>query len=71
MQVARQRRIVWWNFTADTWERSSTRAQRLAIALHELLSSDVSLDEDRNAWELRVWDDLLADRKAQHGERAH
>ena len=33
------------------------------------LSGEVSLEADRNTWELRVWQDLLKDRRAQRGER--
>lgn len=68
-RVIQRRRKVWWNFTVDTFEHTSTRAERLASRLRELLTSDVSLDSARNSWELAVWKDLLSDRKAQRGER--
>jgi hypothetical protein len=60
---------VWWNFTVDTWEHNSKRAGLLERRPRELLSTDVSLDAARNSWELRVWQDLLKDRKAQRRER--
>ncbi len=68
-RVIRLRRKVWWNFTVDTWEHKSKRADQLQARLRDLLSGDVSLDADRNTWELRVWQDLLKDRRAQRGER--
>lgn len=68
-RVARQRRIVWWNFTVDTWKRYSPRAERLADTVRDLLSSDISLDDAHNTWELRVWSDVLDDRRRQRGER--
>jgi hypothetical protein len=68
-RVADQRRIVWWNFTVDTWERHSERAERLASDLNELLTADIPLDDARNTWELRVWQEQLADRLAQRGEK--
>lgn len=68
-RVIQLRREVWWNFTVDTWEHKSKRADHLQARLHDLLSDDVSLDADRNTWELQVWQDLLKDRRAQRGER--
>lgn len=68
-RVMRLRRKVWWNFTVDTWEHKSKRADQLEARLRELLSGEVSLEADRNTWELRVWQDLLKDRRAQRGER--
>lgn len=68
-RVLRLRRKVWWNFTVDTWEHTSKRAEDLERRLRELLVGDVSLDAARNIWELRVWQDLLTDRKAQRRER--
>ena len=68
-RVIRLRRKVWWNFTVDTWEHKSKRADQVQARLRDLLSGDVSLDADRNTWELRVWQDLLKDRRAQRGER--
>ena len=68
-RVIRLRRGVWMDFTVDTWEHISARADRLQSRLRELLTSEVSLDAARNSWELRVWQDLLKDRKAQRGER--
>jgi hypothetical protein len=61
-RVIRLRRKVWWNFTVDTWEHASSRADRLEVRLRELLAHDVSLDAARNSWEMRVWQDLLKDR---------
>lgn len=68
-RVIRLRRQVWWNFTVDTWEHASKRADDLERRLRDLLATDVSLDAARNSWELRVWHDLLNDRKTQRGER--
>lgn len=68
-RVVRQRRVVWWNFTADTWERTSARSARLTNNLHDLLSTDVSIDDAHNVWELRVWEDVIGDRKAQRREK--
>ena len=68
-RVIRLRRKVWWDFTVDTWKHTSARSDRLESRLRELLGNDVSLDAARNSWELRVWQDLLKDRKAQRGER--
>lgn len=68
-RVMRLRRKVWWSFTVDTWEHKSKRADQLEARLRELLSGEVSLEADRNTWELRVWQDLLKDRRAQRGER--
>ena len=68
-QVVRLRRKAWWSFTVDTWEHTSKRADNLERRLRELLSGDVSLDSARNSWELRVWQDLLKDRREQRNER--
>ncbi|WP_235734467.1 AlbA family DNA-binding domain-containing protein [Nocardioides alcanivorans] len=68
-RVLNLRRQVWWNFTVDTWEHNSKRAGLIERRLRELLGGDVSLDAARNSWELRVWQDLLEDRKSQRGER--
>jgi DNA-binding ferritin-like protein len=68
-RVIRLRRKVWWSFTLDTWEHKSKRANDLETRLRDLLSGDISLDADRNTWELQVWQDLLRDRRAQRGER--
>lgn len=68
-RVIQSRRKVWWNFTVDTWEHASVRAHRLEQHLRKLLASDISLDAARNNWELRIWQDLLADRKSERGER--
>lgn len=68
-RVNRLRRRVWWSFTVDTWEHTSKRADRLDRRLRELLSADISLDAARNSWELRVWQDLLKDRRGQRGEQ--
>lgn len=69
VRVVAQRRDVWWKFTADTWERTSDQAQRLARQLNELLSGEIALDDARNTWELRVWKHLLSDRETQRGQR--
>jgi hypothetical protein len=66
-QVADKRRTVWWNFTVDTWRRTSPQAQRLDGAVRELLSSDISLDDARNIWEIRVWSELMENREGQRG----
>jgi hypothetical protein len=68
-QVVGQRRSVWWKFTVDTWERGSDRSVSLASALHDLLSTDISIHDAHNVWELRVWKDVLKDRKNQRGEK--
>jgi exonuclease VII large subunit len=68
-RVIRLRRKVWWSFTVDTFEHASKRADNLERQLRELLTGEVSLDAARNSWELRVWQDLLKDRRKQHGER--
>ncbi|MEU4321257.1 hypothetical protein AB0F85_25155 [Nocardia fluminea] len=56
-------------FAADTFERSSSRAEGLSRFLHELLSIDIGLDEARNAWELGVWGDVLSERQEQKQAR--
>lgn len=68
-RVVRLRREVWWEFTVDTWEHKSKRADVLEQKLRELLGSDVALDAARNSWEIRVWEDLLEDRRMQRGHR--
>lgn len=68
-RVARVRRKVWWNFTVDTYTHSSARADGLERRLRELLTSDISLDASRLAWELRVWGDLLEERQLQRAAR--
>ncbi|NHI20603.1 hypothetical protein H9L10_07625 [Phycicoccus endophyticus] len=68
-RVLRLRRKVWWNFTVDTWEHTSKRADDLERRLRQLLTSDVSLDAARNSWEVRVWQDLLKDRNEQRTQR--
>lgn len=68
-RVAQIRRNVWWAFTVDTWERSSARAEHLSRRLHDLLAIGISLDIARNSWDLRVWEDLLSDRKVQRGSK--
>ena len=64
-----QRRRVWWNFTVDTWKRTSKQANAIAANLHEMLSDGVSLDASRNAWEIAVWDEILNERRQQPRER--
>ncbi len=64
-RVARVRKKVWLAFAVDTFERSSSRAEGLSRVLHEMLSIDISLDEARNSWELRVWKDVLSERQEQ------
>ncbi|WP_431890789.1 AlbA family DNA-binding domain-containing protein [Cellulosimicrobium funkei] len=68
-QVAQARRSVWWEFTVDTWERTSAQALRLDKTLRALLSVDIPIDPSRNAWELGLWEDLLAARKKQRRQR--
>lgn len=61
-RVVEQRKVVWWNFTVDTWERSSRQAECLTKHLLELLSADVSLSDAVNTWEIRLWKDLTNER---------
>ena len=68
-RVVQQRRRIWWEFTADTWERNSEAAARLERALGAVLRCDVSLEAALNTWELRVWKDLFRDRERQRGGR--
>lgn len=68
-RVIQARRRVWWNFTVDTFEHPSMRATKLAEQLRGLLAREISVEPDRNSWELAVWQDLLSDRKNQRGER--
>lgn len=68
-RVIQARRRVWWNFTVDTFEHTSMRATKLAEQLRGLLAREISVEPDRNSWELAVWQDLLSDRKNQRGER--
>lgn len=64
-RVAHVRRCTWWAFTIDTWDRSSKQAIRIENSVREVLSQDISIDADRNAWEIRLWNELLANRKSQ------
>jgi hypothetical protein len=64
-RVAQARRVIWWTFTVDTWKRSSARAERVSGDLQELLSAEIPFDNNRNSWELRVWDATLSERKDQ------
>jgi DNA-binding ferritin-like protein len=68
-RVVQARRKVWWNFTVDTFEHNSARAEKLANQLREILAQDVSVDPARNNWELAVWHDLLGDRRGQRRSR--
>ncbi len=68
-RVVQARRKVWWNFTVDTLEHNSGRAEKLANQLREILAQDVSVDPARNNWELAVWHDLLDDRQGQRRSR--
>ena len=68
-RVVRERRRVWWAFTDDTWERTSMRAERLATSLRTVLSHDISLDSAKNTWELRIWANVLKDRKQQRAAK--
>jgi hypothetical protein len=68
-RVAQERRKVWWNFTADTWSQTSTRADRLEKQMRELLDRPILIDAARNSWEIRIWRDLLEDRMQQRHER--
>lgn len=65
VRVAQKRRVVWWYFMSDTWNRTSPRANRLAQTVHRLLSGDISIDDSRNSWELAVWTAALTDRSGQ------
>lgn len=64
-QVARVRREIWWSFTVDTSHHTSARRDRLENRLRALLDRHILLDASINAWEVRVWEDVLKDRKAQ------
>jgi hypothetical protein len=64
-RVIRSRRKVWWAFTVDTFEHTSSRASHLAERLRELLEGDVSIDSAHNAWEFAVWKEVLGERKAR------
>lgn len=66
-ELMRKRQFVWLDFAIDTYERNSPRAERLAAQLRGLVSADLAIDDARNAWEIRVWDSILRDRKAQRG----
>ena len=68
-RVVEQRRVVWWNFTADTWERTSARSARLTNDLRTLLSTDISIHDAHNLWELRVWTEMMKDRRSLRGEK--
>ncbi|SDL66197.1 hypothetical protein SAMN05216298_4686 [Glycomyces sambucus] len=68
-RVFHLRRRVWWVFSLDTSKRSSTAAERLTRWMRQQLSGDISPEAARNSWELRVWDQLLAERKEQKGGR--
>lgn len=68
-RVVQVRRRVWWNFSVDTFEHTSARASKLDAQLRELLARDVSVDPDRNSWELAVWHDRLDDRRGQRRSR--
>lgn len=57
-RVIQARRRVWWYFTVDTFEHTSTRATELAEQLRELLTRGISVEPDRNSWELAVWQGL-------------
>lgn len=64
VRVADVRRKVWWALTVDTWERSSVQAERLARRYQSLLSTDIAVDAALNAWEFRIWEDVLSDRES-------
>lgn len=68
-RVVQLRRKVWWNFTVDTHQRTSARANKLTDELRDLLAGDVSVEPARNSWELNVWQGLLRDRAAQRHSR--
>ncbi|WP_410792324.1 helix-turn-helix domain-containing protein [Kribbella sp. C-35] len=63
-RVATLRREVWLAFAVDTWERTSAQATRLEETLRNLLARDIAVAVEHNAHEIRVWSDLLEDRKA-------
>ncbi|GHE07017.1 AlbA family DNA-binding domain-containing protein [Klenkia taihuensis] len=65
-RVARRRRKVWWAFSLDTFESSSSRAVQLAKRLELLLRRDIDLDPAANSWELALWGDVLDRRAARH-----
>lgn len=64
-RVTRDRRAVWLAFSLDTWERTSARAHRLAERLRALLAADITLNAERNTWELGIWHDVMRDRERQ------
>ncbi len=66
-QIADRRRKVWWDYTCDTWKRTSPRAQQLDRAVRELLSAGIALDDARNTWELTVWSEFMKEREDQRG----
>lgn len=39
----------------------------MTAQLHELLATGISPHGVRNSWELRVWEEVLSDRKSQRG----
>lgn len=62
-RVVRRRRKVWWAFSLDTFDSTSSKAAQLAKRLEALLRRDIDLDPTTNSWELAVWGDVL-DRRA-------
>lgn len=64
------RRWVWWIFTVDTYTRDSQRAAKLADRVLALLSRAIPIDPDQAAWEVVLWDGVLAKHKKLRRERA-
>lgn len=67
-RIVQQRRHVWLTLAVDTWDRSSTQAEKVANQVRDVLTTDVSIDDRRNTWEVMMWHDLLRDRE-QHLHR--
>jgi len=69
IQLTKIRRKVWWNFTVDTWQHTSTLDQ-LEQRLRALLSREISIDAAFSSWEIGLWEDVLEVRMAQPRQRA-
>lgn len=68
-RVTNYRRVIWWNFTVDSCDWTSDAANRLTRSVHELLSTDISIDDVHNSWEIDIWSDLLIRRRQQRRNR--
>lgn len=68
-QLTSNRRKVWWNFTADTFQHGSALAEQLNKRLRVLLAREISIDPAQSAWELALWEDVLFERMAQPRQR--